>query len=98
MISFDVPGVSRDKIDISVNDGMLTVSGSRTSEYQSTDENKDGKTPRYSEKTYGSFKPSFSLPKNVQENDIDADFKDGVLFVTLRKSEEARPKRISIRD
>jgi len=90
----DVPGVSRDDIDIDFEQGRLTISGERRQE-----EVKEDKSYRRAERTYGSFSTSFALPGDVDGNKIHAELKDGVLTVTVPKSDHARKtaKKISIK-
>ena len=79
-------------MDLSLNDGRLTIKGEKKSEHQ---EEKDGKVVRM-ERSYGSFSRTVLLPTDVDEEKISAGFKDGVLTVTLPKSEERKPRRIEI--
>ena len=88
----DLPGLEKKEINISLNDNVLTVKGERKSEEKSEDEN-----CYYNERTYGTFSRSFRLPNKVEQKDIRAEYKDGVLKVVLRKSEEAKPREIEIK-
>ena len=88
----DLPGLEKKEINISLNDNVLTVKGERKSEEKSEDEN-----CYYNERTYGTFSRSFRLPNMVEQKDIRAEYKDGVLKVVLRKSEEAKPREIEIK-
>ena len=88
----DLPGLEKKDINISLHDNVLTVKGERKSEEKSEDENQ-----HYSERTYGSFSRSFQLPAKVEQKDIRAEYKDGVLKVVLKKSEEAKPREIEIK-
>ena len=76
----ELAGVNRDDISIDVNDGMLTISGEKNSRCK----NDDG----YSERVFGRFERRVSLPANVDEVAIEADFEDGLLTVTLPLAEE----------
>lgn len=91
VISAELPGIDRKDVKITVNDGVLLIQGERRSEK----EDKDRKHHRV-ERFYGSFARSFALPDNVNEETIRADYKDGVLQVTLEKSEKAKPKSIEV--
>lgn len=93
-ISVELPGMSESDIDVKVTDNRLTVTGEKKEEHEKTD-----KGYHLSERRYGSFMRSFSLPPGVDADRIDANFKDGVLRVTLPKTAEAaKPeKKIAIR-
>lgn len=91
-LSFELPGMEKDQIKVMVKDGMLTVSGERRAE-EST-ENK-GYVRR--EIMSGSFERSFTLPKHVVADKIVADYKNGILEVSIPKAEEAKPKEISVK-
>ncbi len=88
----DLPGVSRDDIDISVENRTLTLSGERKppEEYQDS-------TVYRTERAYGKFTRTFALPASVDVSRITAEYHDGVLRVILPKAEEARPRKIEIR-
>jgi len=85
--TLDVPGIDRDDINIDVEQGRLTISGERRQETTDGD-----KTYRLSERSYGSFSTSFALPDGVDGDQATASLKDGVLTVSLPKSEDARKR------
>lgn len=89
--SFDLPGVSRDKIDVEFEDGALTVSAER----ERTDEIKGDRFYRF-ERRFGGFSRSVTLPAGVSEEDIQANYANGVLEIRVPKPEEPKPKRIQI--
>ena len=89
--AFDLPGIPQDKISVEVEDGTLTVSAERT---RSTEVN-EGAYHR-SERRYGSFSRSFSLPQTVDPNRVSAEYKHGVLTVKLPLREEAKPRSIKV--
>ena len=80
-IKADLPEVKKEDIDVSIDDGVLTISGERKSESK---EKKGG--VQHIERSYGSYSRSFTLPDNVEEKKISADCKDGVLTLTLPKT------------
>ena len=84
----DLPGLEKKDINISVEDGVLTISGEKKLE------KKDRKKDRYYyyERSYGSFCRSFALPENVDEKNIAANYKNGLLELTIKKTEKAKPK------
>lgn len=91
-VKMDVPGVNADEIDVQVNNQMLTISGSRKSEKE-----EKGKTFHRAERRFGSFSRSVTLPCEVNEKEVDAVVHDGVLTVTLPKSEETKSKKIKVK-
>ena len=88
-ISADLPGLTEKDIDVSLADGVLTIKGERKTETE-TDE-KDKHYHRV-ERSYGAFERAMSLPSDVDESKIAADFKNGVLELTLPKKPEAKKK------
>jgi HSP20 family protein len=93
-ISLELPGVEADAIDVSVEDGHLTVKGEKRIERE-----EKGRTYFFSEREYGAFQRSFRLPLDVQADDITADFKNGVLTLKVPKAGPPKEKtqRIQIR-
>ncbi|MEX1034223.1 MAG: Hsp20/alpha crystallin family protein [Cellvibrionaceae bacterium] len=93
-ISAELPGVKKDDIDITLENGILTL----TAESQQEDkEEKEGRLVRQ-ERRYGKYMRSFDLGSGVKEDDIKANFADGVLTLTAPKAKEKAPetKRIQI--
>src|SRR5947199_1248421 len=86
----ELPGIRREDIEISLNDGTLTISGERKS--QSSNGEKTERTERY----IGKFRRSITLPTRVDANKVSASYRDGILTVTLPKAEEAKPKQIQV--
>jgi HSP20 family protein len=87
-----VPGVDPDDIDISISDGTLTIKG----ETQKEKEEKEG-SYHLRERRYGAFRRTIGLPTMVNANKAEAEYKDGVLTLTLPKAEEVKPKSINIK-
>jgi HSP20 family protein len=87
----DLPGVQPDQIQLKVENNMLTLSGERHFEKNVRKENY-----HRIERQYGSFVRSFSLPSSVDAEKIQADHRDGVLEITLPKTETSKPKAIKI--
>ncbi len=87
----ELPGMQKEAIEISLQDGVLTISGERKDE--STNGEKDAAR---SERFVGKFRRSVSLPTQVNANNVNATYKDGILTVTLPKAEEAKPKKIQV--
>ena len=92
LIKAELPEVKKEEVKVTVENGLLTITGERKFE-------KEEKGRRYHrvERAYGSFIRSFSLPDDADGNKVNADFKDGVLRVHLAKSEHARPKQIEVK-
>lgn len=91
VLKAELPGVDPKQVAISVENSTLTLSGERKFE---NEVNRD--SYHRVERAYGAFTRSFSLPSVVDTGKIKADFKDGVLKLTLPKREEAKPKQIEI--
>ncbi len=89
ILSFDLPGVSKDQINIELNKNQLTVTGERKNEIED-------KTRHRTERSYGKFVRSFTLPSSIDSERIEADFKDGVLTIAVAKLAAAKPRKIEI--
>jgi HSP20 family protein len=92
VVKAEVPGIDPKEIDISYADGTLTVRGERKQEKEEKDENY-----HMVERRYGSFSRSVRLPHEVKSDKIKANYKDGVVKITLPKSEEAKKKEVKIK-
>jgi HSP20 family protein len=91
LIKAELPEVNKDDVKVNLHDNMLSISGERRFE---NEQKRDGY--HRVERSYGEFYRSFALPPNVNTDAINAQFKDGVLRLTLPKKEEAKPKQISV--
>lgn len=91
VVKAEVPGLKKEEIKITLQDNVLTLKGERKQEK----EEKETNFYRM-ERSYGSFSRSFNLPSAVQADKIRANYKDGVLNITLLKTEEFKPKHIPI--
>lgn len=91
IIEAELPGMNREDVKVTVHEGVLSIQGERKHE----EETQDKKHHRI-ERIYGSFLRRFTLPENVDEGSIKANFKDGILSLTLQKSEPAEPKAIEV--
>jgi HSP20 family protein len=92
VVKAELPGLEPKDIDISLSEGILTIKGEKKQEKEEKEENY-----HLIERSYGSFTRSVRLPREVQSERINASFKNGVLRVTLPKSEEAKRKEIKIK-
>jgi HSP20 family protein len=90
VVRVEVPGVNEQDLRVSFEDGLLSISGERQFE------RKEDRNYHRIERAYGSFTRTFSLPRSVDAGQIAANYRDGILEVTIPKKEEARPKQIQI--
>lgn len=91
IIRAELPGLKREDIEVSLQDGALVISGERTVEKV-----EEGVEVHRQERYYGKFQRALTLPEPVAADKVKADYKDGVLTVTLPKTEEAKPKKIDV--
>jgi HSP20 family protein len=91
VLKADIPDVDPKQVGIQIQNGTLTVKGERKFEEQ-----KNGKGFHRVERSYGSFVRAFSLPETVDGEKVKADYKNGVLTVTVAKKEVAKPRTINI--
>ena len=91
IVKAELPGMDKKDIDISLTDGVLTVRGEKRHEKKEEKENY-----HYMESHYGTFSRSVRLPDDASIEKIDATYTDGVLTVTVPKTEAAQPKKIKI--
>jgi len=88
----ELPGVSKDDVRITMQDNILTIRGEKKEEKETKESNY-----HRTERSYGSFQRSFTLPAHVKSDKIEASHTDGVLTITLPKAEEAKPKQIEVK-
>jgi HSP20 family protein len=91
IIKADLPGVDKKNINVDLNGRVLTLSGERAEEKEANEDKCYRK-----ERSYGKFVRTFKLATDVQPDKINATYKDGVLHVTIPKSEANKPKQITI--
>jgi HSP20 family protein len=87
-IEAELPGVMDREVDVTVHNGMLFIRGERRPE--------EGRRYLYNSRSFGRFERVITLPEAVNADDVHATLKDGILSVTLPKSPEAKPKKISL--
>jgi len=92
IVKAELPGMKKDEINISLHEGVLTLAGERKEEKES----KDAEVYR-SERFLGRFQRTITLPSPVQMDKVHAAYKDGILTVTLPKTEEVKPKQIEVK-
>lgn len=87
----ELPGLSKENVNITLENNVLTISGERQLE-----KNVDRESYHRVERAYGSFARAFTLPSNVKSDKVNASFRDGLLQVVVPKQEEAKPRKIAI--
>jgi HSP20 family protein len=93
IVKAELPGMKSDDIEISVVNNVLTISGEKK---ESTEEK--GESYCHMERRYGSFRRDISVPQGVDPDKVEANYRDGVLIITLPKTEKAKPKRIEVKE
>jgi len=91
VVKAELPGMTKDHIDLTINEGSLTLKGEVKKEEEVKEEDYYSR-----ERSYGSFTRTITLPAAVDETKAKAKFKDGILEITLPKKEEAKPKEIKV--
>lgn len=91
-IEAELPGVKQDEVELKLDNNILTMKGK-------TEENNEKKERNYfmRERYYGSFQRSLTLPNNINEDDINATFKDGILNIEITKKQENSTKKIEVK-
>jgi len=92
VLEAELPGLSPDDVNISIENNVLTIHGERRFEKKDDDDNF-----HRVERSYGSFTRSFTLPPTVSSENVEANFDNGVLRLELAKREEAKPRRIEVK-
>lgn len=92
IVKADLPGLAKDDVTVTLQDNYLTIKGEKKHEVQQKETNYF-----LSERVHGSFTRTIELPMAVDAKKIEARFKDGVLHVTLPKTEDAKPKQIEVK-
>ena len=90
-VKVELPGMKREDIDVSLHEGSLSISGERKSEQK----HEDAEVYR-AERFFGRFQRTVMLPTPVAAEKVKAQYKDGILNITLPKTEEAKPKHIDV--
>jgi HSP20 family protein len=92
LIKMELPEVKKEDVKVTVEDGVLTIQGERRQERE-----EKGKKYHRVERSYGAFARRFSVPDEVEESKVSAEFRDGMLNLRLPKSEKAKPKAIEVK-
>lgn len=109
MIEADLPGFKKDEVNVSIDNGILTISAEHKEEIGTQHQGQSQQRKQQSnqggngkgeyllrERRYHRFIRSFTLPANVDEQNVNASLQDGVLKITLRKLQESKPKKIAV--
>lgn len=91
VLKAELPGVDKEHIQVDVKDRVLTLKGERTLDYEVKEDHYFRR-----ERSFGRFERSFTLPVNVNAEDIKAAYKDGLLKVEIPKPEDSKPKQITV--
>ena len=93
VISGEIPGIDAKDLNVTLTDGIITIKGEKKKETEDTEENY-----HRIERHYGSFERSFRVPDKVKTEKLDANYKDGVLKLTLPKAEASEVKKIEVKE
>ena len=93
LLTAELPGTTEDAVEISLENNVLTISGEKT---ESRDEGEAGGKFHLVERSFGSFRRSFTLPRTVRADSITAEFDNGLLMVHLPKADEALSRKIEV--
>ena len=91
IVKAELPGIDAKDLDITLSEGILTVKGEKKQEKEDKGENY-----HRIERSYGSFQRSFYIPEKVQTDKVDANYKDGILKLTLKKDKKSEAKKITV--
>lgn len=88
----ELPGVKKEDVQVTLEDGVLTLAGERKFEPE-----KEGVTYHRIERAYGAFARSFTLPDDIDSDQVTAAHQDGVLTVTVAKAASAKPRKVQVK-
>jgi HSP20 family protein len=91
-VQAELPGIKREDVKVTLENGVLTLQGERKQ-----DQEEKGRKILRTERSYGRFLRRFTLPDSVDESQVKAEFKDGILALHLPKTEKAKPRAIEVR-
>lgn len=92
VFELELPGVAPDGVEVTADNGVLSVSGEKRAQHE-----REQERWHIIERSHGSFRRTFSLPQNVNEEAIEASFEDGLLTVRVPKAEVPKPRKIDVR-
>jgi HSP20 family protein len=91
-VNLELPGVKKEDVKVTLENNVISIRGEKKQEKETKDTNL-----HRVERVYGSFERSFTLPRTVRNDKIDASYQDGVLKIVIPKAEEAKPKAIEVK-
>ncbi len=91
VLNAEVPGIDEKDIEVKIEDNTLSIKGERKFEKETTEENY-----HRIERSYGSFYRSFTLPRNIEQDKIQAEHANGVLKISMPKKPELKPKKVKV--
>jgi HSP20 family protein len=102
VVRADLPGLEQKDVEVTIQEGMLTIRGERKEEREEKkederEEKKEGENYYYSERAFGAFVRSMPLPPGVDPEKVKATFKNGILEIHLQKSKELKGKKVEIK-
>ena len=92
VLKAEIPGINSKELDVTLTDGLLTVKGEKRKESEER-----GETYHRIERRYGAFERSFHVPDSIQADRVGAEYRDGILTLTLPKVERRRVKKIDVK-
>ncbi len=92
ILKAELPGMNKDDVKITLENNILTIRGEKKNEMEKKEQN-----VHRVERSYGMFERSFTIPGSIKANEIDAQYNNGILTLTLPKAEEAKPKLIDVK-
>lgn len=92
LVEAELPGLTKDDVKISIEGNILTIRGEKKRE-----QTKEDRNYHRTERSYGTFMRSFTLPTSVRADKIEANYRNGILTINLPKVEEAKPKTIEVK-
>jgi HSP20 family protein len=92
VISAEIPGVKKEDLNVSFENNVIHISAEKKAEKDKKENNY-----HYGERSYGKFYRSIPVPSSVKIDEINAEYKDGVLNISVQKTEEAKPKSINVK-
>jgi HSP20 family molecular chaperone IbpA len=95
-VDADLPGFKKDEVDVSLEGGTLTITAEKREEQKGKKERRDEGDYLLRERRYERYQRSFTLPQNVDDQNVNAKLEDGCLCITLNKTEQSKRKRIPL--
>ena len=92
VLTAEIPGMTKEDVDVSIEDNVLTLKGEKKLEHE-----EERERMHIRERRYGAFERSFTLPRNVEAGKVKAEYKDGIVEIHMPKAPEAKGRRIEIK-